>query len=485
MIEKLTGKARPRGRLTSLLGLALDGNRLEGVVLSRTNGSVKLDHSLAVTLSLDPLTNAPELVGREVLNHLKAAGIRERRCVLALPLKWALTAAVTLPDLPAEEMQSFLEMEAERLFPCDVETLMVARSLPREALKDQHGMLIGMPRAHVERLERVLAAAQLRPVSFTLGLSALQPPENTDSDGVLALEIGDSRVSLQASHAGAIVALRTLEGAVENRNGQRVLNPEVIAREVRITLGQLPPDVRPELRRIRIFGPADLSRQLADELELRFESFSLQMDEVKGYKPAEFGVGLPPGAAPSAAFSLAAWPLAGRKANLEFLAPKVSRWQQLSSRHASGPLRKAGLAAAAVVLILLAAFAFQQFQLVSLQSQWAAMKPRANELSSMQQRIRQFRPWFDESYRSLSILKQITAAFPEDGSVSAKILEIRSPDVVSCTGVAKDNRALLRTLERLRADGKVADLKVDRIQGNTPMQFTFDFKWVEGGRSAD
>ena len=51
-------------RLTSLLGLTLDGSRLEGVVVRRNNGSLLVQESFAVTLSLDPLTGDPELVGR-------------------------------------------------------------------------------------------------------------------------------------------------------------------------------------------------------------------------------------------------------------------------------------------------------------------------------------------------------------------------------------------------------------------------------------
>lgn len=70
--------------------------------------------------------------------------------------------------------------------------------------------------------------------------------------------------------------------------------------------------------------------------------------------------------------------------------------------------------------------------------------------------------------------------------VTAKSVEIRGANVVTCTGTAKDNAALLRTLERLRAAGNVADLKVNRLQGKSPaMQFTFDFHWVEGGGHAN
>jgi hypothetical protein len=60
-------------------------------------------------------------------------------------------------------------------------------------------------------------------------------------------------------------------------------------------------------------------------------------------------------------------------------------------------------------------------------------------------------------------------------------VEIHDGNVVSCSGTARDNAALLRTLSQLRAADGVADLKVDNIRGKSPMQFTFDFHWGKGG----
>src|SRR5438477_8874608 len=117
-----------RQRLSSLLGLELDGSRLDGVWLRRINGSLQIQQSFSVTLSLDPLTAAPELVGREIRNHLDAAEVRERRCVVAVPLKWALTMHTKVPDLPEADIGGFLQIEAERGFPSDVATLLLASS---------------------------------------------------------------------------------------------------------------------------------------------------------------------------------------------------------------------------------------------------------------------------------------------------------------------------------------------------------------------
>jgi hypothetical protein len=470
-----------RNRLTSVLGLALDGSRLEGVVLRRTNGALQLQQTFSVMLSLDPLTAATELIGREIRNHLDAAGVRERHCVVGVPLKWTLTAHTELPPLPEADTVSLLQLEAERGFPCDVATLRLANSRCPLSAGKQHVTLAGIPNSQLAALEQVLAAAKLKPVSFALGLAALQPPVEEVSSGVLALAIGENQVSLQITCGGGVAALRGLEGAIEDEAGRRKLHADLVAREARITLGQLPVELRETVKRIRIFGPRELAQQLADEMELRFEPMGLNIEIAAAYSPNEFGVQLPPEASVSPAFSLAARLLAGQTPVFEFLPPKPTALEQLVVRYASGQLRTAGAAAAGVVAIVGGLFLFQEFQLILLRSQWSAMSAKAQELDGLQQQIQQYRPWFDDSFRSLTILRELTLAFSEDGAVTAKTVEIRDGNTVTCSGTARDNTALLRTLNQLRTAKGVTDVKLGQIRGKSPMQFTFDVHYGNGG----
>ncbi len=482
MIDLKTITSLRRPNATSLLGLALDGSRLDGVWLKRVNGALQVQASFSVALALDPLTAAPELVGREIRNHLDAAEIRERRCVVALPLKWAMAAHAPLPQLPEADVASFLQIEAERSFPCDVATLVLATSFCQAASGQRHAAILGVPRNQVATLEAVLRAAKLQPESFSLGITALQP---ADRDGALALTIGESHVGLQVTCGGGVVAVRALEGAMETEGGRRILRGDLVAREARITLGQLPEELRATVRQVRIFGPPELAQQLADEIQRRLAVMNLHVVAVATYEAKEFGVQLPPKAPVSAAFSLAAAQLVGRRSPLNFLPSKVSPWQQLSSRYATGKLRSAGAVAGALLLLIIGAFGIQQIQLWRLKARWAGMQVRVGELETIQQKTRLYRPWFDESLRSLSILRQLTTSFPEDGVVTAKTVEIRDANLVTCTDTARDNASLLRTLGKLRDAGNVSDLKVDRIQGKSPIQFTFDFRWVEGGSHAN
>ena len=473
-------------RLSSLLGLALDGRRLSGLVLRRTDQVVQLQQSFSISLSLDPLTNDPELVGREIRNHLDAAGVRERHCIASLPLKWALTTHIEVPEMPEADVASFLQIEAERSFPCDVQMLHVVASRCQTASGKQYATLVGIPKNHLALLEQALRAAKLKPISFSLGVAALQPPDAPGSNGVMALAIGESHVGLQVVAGGGVAALRALEGAVEVEGSERTLHADQVAREARITLGQLPAELREAVRRIRVFGPPDLAQQLVDEMELRLDSSGLKVEAVGRYAANEFGLHLPPDAPVSRAFSLAAARLAGRPALFEFLLPRVSALQQLSNRYASGRLRTVISAAAAVALIVGGLFFYQQCQLWRLEAQWKRLQPNVSQIEGLQEKIRQYRPWFDESVRGLTILSYLTQAFPQDGSVTAKTVEIRELNAVTCTGTARDRQTLLKTIENVRKVKQFREVALGPTRGQPPtVQFTFNFQWNEGGRNAN
>jgi hypothetical protein len=138
-----------------------------------------------------------------------------------------------------------------------------------------------------------------------------------------------------------------------------------------------------------------------------------------------------------------------------------------------------------VALLVVGAFLVQQWQLSRLQSQWTAMEPKVKELENMQQQIRKFRPWFDASFRNLSILRKLTEAFPEDGAVSAKTVEIRNLASVTCSGTARNNQALLQMRDKLSAAEGIREVHIEQTRGSAPLQFTFNFHWGEGTGDAN
>ena len=474
-----------RQRPSTVLSLAFDGSQLDGVVVRRSNGPVQVLQSFSATLSLDPLTADAELVGREIRNHLDVAGIRERDCLVCLPLKWAMTTHTEIPELPEAEVPEFLQIEAERGFHSDLDSLHFATS--RYALSGkQHAALIGVPRSNVEVLEKVLRAAKLKPLSFSLGMTSLQVPAAEKSDCVMALLVGESNVGLQITAGGGIAALRTLESALETEGGRRVLHADVVVREARITLGQLPAELREKVRTVRIFGPRDFAQQLADEMELRLEQMALKVEVVKNYSVGEFGVEIPSDAAVSPAFSFAAQYLAGRDTVVEFLPPKVPAWQQFAAKYGSGKARQAIGLAALLLICLIGGFGYQEVELIRWESRWKQMSGEVGDLKAIENKIHQYRPWSDDSIRGLTILKEITTAFPEDGAVTAKTLEIQDLNKVVCSGTARSMQSLVNMQGQLQKTPGIAGVRITQIRGRSPqLQFTLDIQCNDGGLRAN
>lgn len=471
-------KLRKRKKLSSVLGLVLDGGKLDGVVLHRSNGALQKLQTFSAPLTLDPLTAAPELAGREIRNQLDAAGVRERECIIGLPLKWILTAQTELPPLPPADAASLLQLEAEKGFHADADSLQIAHSECALAGGKKLALLGGIPKEHAAALEQILAAAKLKPVSFALGITALQAVGDESTGGVLALVIGEGGVGMQVTAGGGVASLRAFENVLETEGSHRTLHADILAREARVTLGQLPAELRSQVKRIRIFGPRELAQQLADEMELRFESLGLKVDTVPVYPPGEFGVTLPADISPSPAFSLAANALVDRTPVFEFLPPKPTLLEQFAAKYSSGPLRTVSLVAGGVAAIILAIFLFQQFQLWNLGRQWQRMEAKVTELSAIQDNVRQYRPWYGGDFRCLQILRQLSLAFTENGDVTAKTITIRDDGTVNCSGSAQTPAALLPVENKLSAVPGITEVHLDRIQGNkAPIQFVFSFKF--------
>jgi hypothetical protein len=478
--EFLSRNRRPG---SSLLGISLDGRRLEAVVLRRSGDGFRVQNAFAASLELNLLTDAPELVGREIRNHLNHAGISERQCAVCLPLDWALTQHVQVPELPPEDVEAFLNTEAERGFPFAPDTLSIASSHCRAPSGAELATLIAVPKEHLATLQKILKAAQLKPLSFSLGMPALQPVAGAPGEGLAALGLSENNVELQVTCGGGIAALRALEGAMEQDGVRKVPYADVVARDLRITLGQLPAEFRDSVRKLRIFGNREYFERFADDLTSRAKLMGLEVEVVRAYAQNQFGAGaaMPADAVVAPGLSLAARLLAGQGAEFEFLPPRVSAWQQFNNRYSSGRLAWASGAAGTVALLVVLAFLVQQWQLSHWRSKWETMKPRVTELDKMQQQIRRFRPWFDDSFRTMSILHRLTEAFPEDGSVSAKRIEIKDPGIITCRGIARDYPSLLKVRDRLRASKDLTDVQSPQMQGKAPIQFSLQFRWSPRG----
>ncbi|MFH1742611.1 MAG: hypothetical protein ABIH23_26705 [bacterium] len=465
---------------TSLMGMVLEGGRMKVVVLRRSGTRYRVKESFQAPLSLDPLTHDPELVGREIRNHLDGAGIRDSRCVVCVPLKWALTMQTELPDLSEPDTQSYLTVQSERGFPFAPEDLSLSISRFQTPGGDRRATLVAIPKNHLRVLEKVLKAARLRPISITLGITSLHEREDRQAGARITLFIGEDSIDLAISTNEGLVSLRTFEEPfAENPDGE-IFDADLIAKQIRITLGQLPQDLRDTIRTVQLFGPSDLTDLLLNELRdsaahmgmtvecgnLPFAEQFIDSDEVRKCSQPALGATLRR--------------MLGKRTEFEFLPPRTSRFKQMTGRVLSRGTLWLGGSVATLLLCLVAAFVFQYWRLSTLESQWQSIESDVTEVEGLQEKIRKFRPWFNQSIQSLTITQKLTEAFPEEGDVWLKTLEINNLSEVYCSGFARSNREWLKMLDRIRETKQVDALQVRQIRGDNPLQFTLSFRWNEG-----
>ncbi len=467
---------KTNSRPNSVLGLILGDGQLRAVQVARSKAATKVVNSVSAALSLDLLHPEPELVGREIRRHLDAAKIHEHACVAAVPAGWIMSRNTKVPALSPEDMESFLRLEAEKGFPFDAAQLQIARSIYRSA-GATYVTQLAVRKDRLEHLAAVIKAARMKPVSLPLGLAGVPGVVAPPGKGRITVAAEATGVTLLVSSGGAIVAFRTCEATIETAAGENRIDGSAVSRELRVTFEQVPADLRGGLRELCLLGDARMADQLAGSLR---------------EWPATVGLAVEAGGLPGDGLSdqiaegIANDWLAPAGTAVEFLPPRAGRWSSLMARYNSKRLATAGLAVGGAVVLAFAAFGLQGIRLQMLRSEWRGMEAQVAALTAIQDRIRDYRPWYDRSFPDLRILARVTQCFPDNGSVTARSFDIHhvaNITTVNITGTARDDRALLRTQDQLRKAREIQGLKVESISGKTPAQFTLTFRWIGGSGS--
>jgi hypothetical protein len=460
----------------SVIGLTFSGGRLRAAHVVQAKGALEVAKFTSAALSLDLLHPEPKLIGREIRNHLQASRINEKACVVEVPPDWVMSQHTKLPDLPKEDVASFLQLEAEKGFPYDTAQLLISTSFHRSA-EATYVTQLAVRRDRLEQLVAAVEAAGLRPVSLSLGLAALDGVVAPQGKGRITVALESAGTTMLVSVGGGIAAFRTFKVAIDSEAGENIFNGSAVSRELRLTVEQVPGDLRSDLRQISLRGDDAMVDQLAESLGDWPASVGLQVE--RAGSPGDR-------LADQVAEGLARKWLAGDSQGPELLPPNPGRLSLLVARYSSRRLAAAGLALGAVVAAALPVFLWQEIHLRLLRAEWGRMQAQATALSEIEDRIQDYRPWFDHSFPSLRILERVTQCFPENGSVTAKSFDIHDAGgltTVSISGTVSDHRALLQTLDLLRKASEVQGLNVETISGKVPSQFTFTFRWIGGAGS--
>lgn len=456
-LTELKKRFQPR----SALALSIEPERIVASLV--TLGGAPLQ-SFSLAIASGALLENPGKAGTELAAALEAEGIRERRCVICLPTSWALSASADLPEVMADELRSYFELRAEREF--STADLRLAHCPYRLADGTRRATLAAIASKRMEALEKMLETAHCRPVSVSLALRGCL----TKAEPTLHLLANGTHTDVLISTGNGIAAIRTLTNLDATDSG-------AFARELRITLGRLPEAIRAHLLHARLVGLQDAAAR--------------EILERMGFTNIEETAEQPGGAAVECAELF----LREQPVPFEFLVPEVNRWPAMVERFNTS--RGRSVAAAAVALIVLPLLAFGVLSVVEshYDAQWngtktaKGMKDTVAELDTIQQKIRQFRPWFETAPQKLQAFRTLVSAFPERGELWTRSVQITSFSEknatpgstgitsVTVSGFARSSAVITGLQATLSKQPGVSAVKLGAQRGNNPIQFSLTFKW--------
>jgi hypothetical protein len=457
---------KKRLRARSALAVAIESCRLAVTLVREDENAAQPSPSLSIPLGDAEVLKDPELAGQQFAAALSAAGFRERNCVVCVPPGWALTASTELPEVEDEDLRGYLELRAEREFSIPAGELRLGYSAYALPDGQRRATLAALSAKKIEALERMLAIANRRASSISLALDkCLSQPRP-----MLHFLTNGNHADVVITTGGGVAGLRSL--ALPMTSGA-ALDSAAFCRDVRITLGRLPEPVRQQIRQAAFSGPSAEEFCVRTRYELlRMGIKSPECDSIAGEDASS-----PENASAGAATEAARRTLRGQPVAFEFVIPETNRWQELLQRVDTSRRRGLLLGAAGLVLLpLLLLFIRSEIE-SHLQSRWDAMADNVAELDALQQKIHEFRPWFEPVPQGLQLLQSLVMAFPEQGDVWAKSIQVAEDGKVTCTGFARTQEALMALLARMRARPDITGLQMQQVRGENPIQFSVTYQW--------
>ena len=454
-------------KTSSILGISFENKQLKVAVLKRTNGSAKVERNLKTDISYNPRISDPDVVGSELKNLLSNSGITENRCAVCVPLKWAFSLRVDIPDLPEEDIKSFLEIQVERNFPFSPKDLVLSTSYYKNSDGSRGCTIAAIPVSIINSLKQLLRTAKLTLLSISFGNIPVMFDPKSGFQTILL--ITQNSIDMIVLVNGGIAMLKSFEADNENNS----FKAEEFARQLRITIGQIPEELKNGFKKIKVYS--NFSDLEFDNLQNTLNKMDIILErEVFDFRKVDHTEDIFTYCKP---VGTAAGYLLEKRPEFEFLPPQKSIFKRVSEKVSTRSTFWIAGAAAFLIIIFISVFMFQSMRLSKLENEWQKNQPIVNEVSELQDKIKKFRPWFDDSAQSLVILSDITNAFPKDGAVWVKSLEIKDYSNIQFTGNARNNRELLSMLDNLKVSEKISDIKVIQLRGESPLEFRLTFTW--------
>lgn len=461
-------------RTQTILGLALEDDRVRVAEVNLGNTGPRLLHSGLFTWPREDALEHSTETAEALRQFLKQNRMMSKSAVVGLPAKWLVTRELSLPPATPEALQGMLRLQAERAFSLDPQDLSLDTIGPLENGDKAEVLLVGTHRQRLHQIQALMQGAGLDVLAITATSLCLR---RLDREGHQGLYMGD--------------------GWIENWAVRNPL-PRLRFTDMPATTELDSTQLQAQIRRLLLLSEAQtdqgpLGISLFTESPLGDDTFASLCQSMNGHavllngdvwlEQAGFSRTSLRDAGP--ARIAAALPLAtSRQAGLEVDFLHSALTQKTKKSHGRATLW--GTVAAIVVLVLVAmAWMDAQGNRKAIAEYRSELDGMANDIAAAQavvDRVTYAAQWTSRDPEFLSHLKQLTEAFPVEGSVWVTNLGIAENKKAVITGQAVDERPVLEVLDAIKSKPFFSDVQIlylrDSGRNSNEVSFAFAVRFI-------
>lgn len=426
------------------LGLFITESHIRAVELG-PGGAVLGRAELALTEQLN--LSQPERLGKELRQVLRRAGLKANRCLAGVPASWIACREKLLPTTQADALRGILAISTERDF-ASAEGELSFDYCACPVAGGTAALLAAAPQRQVQQVVEMARAAGLVVQALTPSIVALAAATDQKAQPaarlVLCLSAGAAELAAQWPQGLRLV--RSLALSPDAGNPAEALTAPL--RRILPLLPNEPSGTQPPVLVWDLDGRMDQSQ--ADELGQRL-GLSVRLAVWKG-------LGLGAGQtldtlawAPAAALAA----LGGKPAApLDFLHSRLVPPRQL-------PLKRWLVPAGVVAVVLGVSLYFfldwrsNQQEVVTLSKTLEGMRDDSQRASALIDNASFAQGWYGRRPQFLAALKEIVAAFPDEGRIWVTRIDMKEDMQVLLSGKGINEDAAMALVDRLRANPRL------------------------------
>jgi hypothetical protein len=421
-----------------LLGIAIGPQGLLIAELARTPEGHKVLRA-AVWAYPDGLSpDQPQALGQSLATFLCEQGVTAHDVVVGLPAKWLVTRRRDLPPASPDMVAGNLRLFAETEFSSELKDLAIDYAGEPNPAAPSSVLLAGTHRDRIDQCVAIAKAAKLRLRGITVTGAALAwlSHQETSAKGVV-LSLAPIGAELIIQRDGVPWQLRHLTLT----NGEAHQSMPVI-NELRRTMASLPAGEDSRFLSIWADEPSELQAAVKEKLGI-----SATVGRMRSADATE-----PVGCAPAVAIAVAA--LQGNPGTIDFLHTRLAPPKAKSNRR---PLMWAAALAATAIIGMASAYWDLRQQQTYVSDTKAGLDDNAQAVRRAQTALRRLetaRDWMSGKVRFTACFADLTALFPDEGSVWATSLSLKSDMAGQLAGKASSEQQVLALLDKMMKDNK-------------------------------